>query len=186
VALSSLPKLAITGGIAEGKTTVLGYVKAAGVSAASVDDIARDVFLETAVQNAVSELLGISPPVDVETLRDRIAADHSLRRSLNEITHPLILERILSAKERVLEVPLLIETCLHGLFSRVWVVTCGREEQLRRLSTRLKSREAALRWISTQLPTEVKCPFADRVVRTNVPEPSVHGYVIESLERDLA
>jgi dephospho-CoA kinase len=67
------------------------------------------------------------------------------------------------------EVPLLIETATQGWFDEVWVVSAGVEEQRRRLVERLGNEADADALLSTQLPTEAKIPFADRVVRTNMP-----------------
>jgi dephospho-CoA kinase len=73
----------------------------------------------------------------------------------------------------VVEVPLLIETCIQSLFERVWVATCGPEEQERRLVERLGDAGAARRLVASQLPTVVKCAFADQAIRTDQPLSSV-------------
>lgn len=72
-----------------------------------------------------------------------------------------------------MEIPLLIEACLQGGFDRVWVVTCGADEQRRRLVERLGGEAGAEALLGSQLPTRAKIPFADVVIRTNQPEWSV-------------
>jgi dephospho-CoA kinase len=67
------------------------------------------------------------------------------------------------------EVPLLIETATQGKFDEVWVVCAGKDLQLGRLKERLGSQEQAEEMLATQIPTEAKLAFADRVVRTNEP-----------------
>lgn len=178
-------RIAITGGIAEGKSTVLRYIAEEGISTCSSDEIARSVFASDEVQAALSEMLGAPRPIDSAAVRTRIAVDAALRRRVNALTHPRILRELASQDASATEVPLLIEACLHPLFERVWVVTCGQEEQGIRLARRLGSRDEAQRLVRTQLATEVKCAFADRIVRTNRPEASVHEIVIESIHRDL-
>lgn len=178
-------RIAITGGIAEGKSTVLGYLRDMGYSTASSDAIARQVFAQEATQEAIAALLGVPAPVAPEKLGEAISASHAVRRAVNRITHPLILAAIDREKAQFIEVPLLIETCLYGFFDRVWVVTCGREEQLRRLTLRLGSEKAASAFLRTQLPSEVKSAFADEIIRTNPPEEIVNSLVRTTVTREF-
>jgi len=176
-------RIAITGGIAEGKSTVLGYLENMGFGVESADRLARETFLMPETQAELAGLLGIDPPVSPETLRARLE-DDEIRRRVNECTHPKILAALRSSVARIIEVPLLVETCLLGEFDRVWVVTCGREAQLARLTARVGEVEAR-RLVRTQLTSRVKIPFADRVFRTNEPESTVQRSVSLAVQRDL-
>lgn len=169
-------RVAITGGIAEGKSTVIGYLRSLGRSTASADDVARGLFEQQETQAAIAAMLGAPAPVSRDALRRAIAAKPELRRKLNGIMHPRLLARLLEARAEFSEVPLLIETCTQGLFDEVWVVTCGPEEQFRRLEKRLGKLEAT-QLLATQMPTSAKLPFADLIVRTNQPESSVLAHV---------
>lgn len=177
-------RIAVTGGIAEGKSTVAGYLKDLGYSVASSDEVGREVFRTESVQHALAKLLGVAAPVDPALVRARLD-DPAIRRSVNAITHPEIVRRIRSDRAEVFEIPLLVETCLQGEFDRVWVVTCGEEEQLRRLTVRLGNSDEARKQIATQLPTRAKIAFADSVIRTNRGESSVMRSVAEAALRDL-
>ena len=179
-------RLAITGGIAEGKTTVTGYIRELGIAAVSADDISREVFAEPEVQADLRKHFQTSESIDPSHARSALASDVRFRRKLNDLTHPRILRLMRASVARVFEVPLLFEACLQGEFDRVWVVTCGPEEQIERLVSRLGDRQKASAMLQTQLPTPVKCAFADRIVRTNLDEASVKAYVIEAVGRDLA
>jgi dephospho-CoA kinase len=174
-------RIAITGGIAEGKSTVLGYLAESGLRIASADEIARDVYDLTPVQEALAHLTRVEGPVSRILLRERLAEEPDLRRKVNLLMHPYILKGIEASIADAIEVPLLLETCLYGMFNRVWVVTCGPQEQLRRLTQRLGSEDAARGLISTQLTSRAKCAFADTIVRTNAEELSVKRSVIEAL-----
>ncbi|MFQ3587287.1 MAG: dephospho-CoA kinase [Fimbriimonadaceae bacterium] len=178
-------RIAVTGGIAEGKSTVVGYIAEAGVATASSDAIARDVFAREEVQARLSAILRVPAPVEAATVRSAISENPDLRRQVNRAMHPEILRRIEAAEAAVVEVPLLLEACLQGLFERVWVVTCGPEEQLRRLTERLGDETAARRLVRTQLPTPAKLPFADRIIRTDRPPALVKGYVLEQIHAEL-
>ncbi|MCX7800416.1 MAG: dephospho-CoA kinase [Fimbriimonadales bacterium] len=179
-------RIAITGGVGEGKSTVCGYLRSLGFEVASADEIARSVFDEPGVQAALARELGCSPPVDRRTVRDRLALDPEFRRVLNRLTHPIILGRLEALSAPFVEVPLLIEACLQERFDRVWVVTCGPKEQLRRVTERLGSRERARLLIATQLPTRAKLAFADAVIRTNRPEADVQALIAELAAQEMA
>src|SRR5690349_7564455 len=169
----ALMKVALTGGIAEGKTTLLRMLSEQGLSTASADEVAREVFDDPLVRYEIGQRLGMTEPIDRDSVRQTIERSPEKRRTLNEVTHPEILARLISQNADVVEVPLLIETCLQSLFERVWVATCGPDEQERRLVERLGDADRARRLVSSQLPSLVKCAFADRVIRTDRPLTSV-------------
>lgn len=178
-------RIAITGGIAEGKSTVLGYLRDEGFHVASADEIARRVFESDTVQLALASLLGHSGPVAPSEMRHALSASSGTRRAVNRLLHPLILDALERERAEFFEVPLLVETCLQGRFDRVWVVSCGPEEQLRRLTERLGDAEKATALIGLQLPTKVKCAFADEIVRTNSPEDRVKASVRAAVTREF-
>ncbi|HEY3780413.1 MAG TPA: dephospho-CoA kinase [Fimbriimonadaceae bacterium] len=176
-------RIAITGGIAEGKSTVLGYCKDAGYSTCSADQVAKEVFESSEVQSKVAELFGLSIPTR-DAVRKAIAAQPALRRKLNSITHELIMTRVLERSDMFAEIPLLVETCTQHFFDRVWVVTCGEDEQKKRLAARYSEAEIAS-MLGTQLPTKAKTPFADVIIRTNLDERTVKRYVLEIAKKQL-
>lgn len=173
-------RVAVTGGIGEGKSTVLAYLREAGYATDSADDIARQVILQPPVQALLLERVGAT---DAAAVRERLADDPDFRRDLNALMHPSIADSMIHSTAQFLEVPLLIEACLQSSFSQVWVVTCGSDLQLSRLVSRLGNLERAAEMLRTQLPTCVKIPFADTVVRTNCDEESVRAYVIEAAQK---
>jgi dephospho-CoA kinase len=178
-------RIAVTGGIAEGKSTVIRYLRSAGVPVVSSDEVAAKVFQTPEVQSWVSRELGLPMPVSAVPVRAAMSSNAGFRRRLNAITHPAILRELEESGAAVAEVPLLFEACLQGRFERIWVVTCGAEEQLRRLVARVGDPQAARALLDTQLPTEMKCVFADRIIRTNLDEASVQANVVEAVSRDL-
>lgn len=178
-------RIAITGGIAEGKSTVMGYLRDFGEATASADEIAKQVFQQDGVQESLARLLGTTLPIPPALVRDRIAAEPALRRKIKRLTHPQILRAIEKNPATWIEVPLLFETCLQTAFDRVWVVTCGPEIQLERLVARLKSEDLARQILATQLPSKVKVVFADEVVRTNLQEGLVQANVRAALAREI-
>ncbi|HZH99137.1 MAG TPA: dephospho-CoA kinase [Fimbriimonadaceae bacterium] len=180
-----MDKIAITGGVAEGKSTVLRYCAELGYRTASADAIAAEIFAAHETQMEIARAAGLTVPLDRDLVRNAITDDPDLRRRINAITHPKVLAAIEASEAQVVEVPLLIETCIYGLFRRVWLVTCGLEEQVRRLAKRLGTEDQARAFIRTQLPTRAKLAFADRIVRTNAEEAHVMPIVSEAVQLDL-
>jgi dephospho-CoA kinase len=165
----ALMAAALTGGVAEGKTTVLRMLSEFGLLTASADEMAREALASPETQAEVAALFGIRAPLDRSQLRTIVANDPDKRRSLNSVLHPEVFARMVESGADVIEVPLLLEACLQSSFERVWVATCGPEEQLRRLTERLGAPGRAREMVGLQLPTEVKLAFADRTIRTDRP-----------------
>ena len=179
---------AITGGIAEGKSTVLGYLNEVGYRTASADEVAREVFHRPDVLRQIEAAFGTA---DRAELRRRLGADAGARRTLNALLHLPTWAALEQLEVEVVEVPLLVEAALFSHVAGVWVVTCGEEEQRRRLRERLPGEEGATRertideLLQVQLPTRVKNAFADRVIRTNLPEADVRREVLEAAKQDF-
>ena len=173
-------RIAITGGIADGKSTILATVAEMGFPTISADDVVRELYATTGVREALAETFGT---VDREKIRERILQDPADRRRLNSIFHLPVMLRIFefcdaANRPAYAEVPLLIETATQEEFDEVWVASAGADEQLRRLTDSLGGDSAlASRLLETQLPTAVKEAFADYVVGTNRPREEVRESV---------
>lgn len=172
--------VAITGGIAEGKSTVLRWFEEWGAHGLSLDRIARALSApeEPLWQAIVAEFgqgyLLPNGELDRKRLGEAVFADNTLRRRLNRISHPLILQQMYIEIEQIrqnepnalvaVEVPLLIECALHRVFDRVVVVEATKPVQLARLIVGGLSEAEAIRRLTAQMPTRVKRIFADWVV----------------------
>ena len=172
--------VAITGGIAEGKSTVLQMLAELGYRTGSSDEVSREVYIEPDVQAALAAAAGLPVPVDRAELRAAIAERPVLRRQVNAIMHPRIRARMRENDAQFVEVPLLVEACLQAEYRRVWVVTCGPEEQLLRLVRRYGDEAHARAVMASQLPSSVKNAFADLTIRTNAPLEAVRDVVSEA------
>lgn len=174
-------RVAITGGIAEGKSTVLSMLAEAGHPAASADAVAREILSEPATRAALAEIAGLPLTFAPSELRQAIAASEAVRRAVNRLMHPAVMDRLAHSGATFFEVPLLVEACLQDRFDRIWVVTCGHEEQRRRLILRYGGEEHVDRMLAAQLPTRAKLPFADLIVRTNAPLDHVRRLLFSSV-----
>lgn len=174
-----------------------------GFEALDVDSVVRDIYAQNEIRERMREALGkdtlVGGEINRDWLRATVTRDGSKRRILNGIVHKPVMERVLAwmgrergqlatgiaaaANLRFVEIPLLIETATQGLFDRVWVVQAGKDEQMKRLTSKLDGdAEMAERLLATQLPTEAKVAFADAVIRTNQPFEAVRVLVTRLAE----
>lgn len=170
-------RLAVTGGAAEGKSTVLGYLAALGVRTASADEAAALVLARPEVRARVAYAAGLPEGFDRAELWRVLLGSPESRRSVNAVLHRPVVDALEAEDAAAVEIPLLFEACLWAEFGYVWVVTCGPEEQLRRLESRLGNREDAALSAGMQVATAAKAALADAVVRTNRPESDVSSDV---------
>ncbi|MHB8635589.1 MAG: dephospho-CoA kinase [Fimbriimonadaceae bacterium] len=178
-----IARVGITGGVAEGKSTVLRYLREAGYRTASADDVARQALRSADVRKVVAAAAGLPADFSRAALRDRLFDDVAARRAVNAVLHPYVVGRLIATGAEFVEAPLLIETALQRAFDEVWVVTCGASEQRRRLAARVGSETLADRILALQLPTSAKLPFADVIVRTNLSRRRVKLYTLEAALR---
>ena len=141
-------RVALTGGVASGKTAVANAFAARGVPVIDTDMLAREVVRPgtpalAAVAAAFGE--GVLLPngeLDRRSLREVIFADPERRRALEAILHPAIravLEARLATIEApytIIAIPLLAETGGRERFDRVLVVDVAPELQKSRLMSR--------------------------------------------------
>jgi dephospho-CoA kinase len=173
-------RVGITGGIAEGKSTVLRYLREAGHRVGSADDCARTVMSDPEVRLEIARIAGLERDFQPVQLRDRLISDVGVRRAVNAAFHPRILAALQEAKADFVEVPLLIESVLLERFEAVWVVTCGAKTQWDRLIERTDDSALSKQLLAIQLPTEAKLPFATVVIRTNAARRSVKANTLEA------
>ncbi len=177
-----MQRIAVTGGVAEGKTTILQIFESLGAVTLSSDRIAATLLLPGTDlwRELIREFGQAIIEADGALARERLAqiafGDAQLRRRLNRLMHPAVvraLEMQLNALETasasavLIEVPLLIETGLQGWFDGVIVAQATPALQRRRLLERGVPPERARQIIRAQLPTRCKVAFADWVIRTH-------------------
>jgi dephospho-CoA kinase len=176
-------KVALTGGIATGKSYVLDQVRRRGVPCLDADELAHGVTSAGTEATAAiaarfgSDVLAADGAVDRTKLGPIVFADASARRELEAIVHPAVYRAVAAGVRGfeltgdypfvVVDVPLLFETDAEKQFDRIIVTSCSPETQLARLRERGLSDEAARQRLAAQLPTEKKTARADFVVSTD-------------------
>jgi len=158
--------IALTGGIATGKSSVSKIFKKKGFAVIDADRIAHQVLNETAAE--VAELFGSEVldgnVVNRKVLGSIVFKDIEKRQALENILHPLIYKEILrhsraedkKKKPYLIDIPLFFETGRYNI-SRVIVVYASQLQQIERGMQRdLLSREEIQRRILAQTDIEEK------------------------------
>jgi dephospho-CoA kinase len=174
--------VALTGGIATGKSYVATRLREAGVPLVDADVLSREVVAPgTPGLAAVRKRFG-PDAVRRDGTMDRVRVgqivfkDKRARLDLEAIIHPAVqkaINQFFDALPKrtpfaVADVPLLYETGRDKEFQVVIVVACPREMQLQRLMERNKlSKEDAERRLNAQLPIDQKIKKATHVIRTD-------------------
>jgi dephospho-CoA kinase len=170
-------RVALTGGIASGKSTVAELFAARGVPVIDTDQIAHEVVapgrpaLRRIVEAFGPEVLDDRGALDRRRLRGRVFADSTQRQRLEAILHPLILAEMdrragkAGGPYQVLVVPLLVEHAGHVDVDRVLVIDSPVELQISRLLARDAENEAQARaMIAAQATREQRLARADDVI----------------------
>jgi dephospho-CoA kinase len=173
--------LAVTGGIASGKSTVSRILEEMGAPLVDLDVLARKVvepgkpaFLEI-MHFFGPTVLDPSGRLDRKRLSDLVFRDPLKRKKLEGFTHPRIFEEMDRRIQEIavarpggiiqVAVPLLFENGLEVRFHKVLLVYAPREVQVQRLMARDGiSREAAESILDAQLPMDEKIGKADFVI----------------------
>ncbi len=175
--------LAVTGGVASGKSTVTAMLSALGAPTVSADTLARDLLRPgTAATVAVLTAFphcaeaGQDAAIDRRALGRLIFADAEARVRLESLTHPQIIQGLREAAERwrgmpggcaALEIPLLFEAGLESIADQIVVAACSLTQQKERLQARIGIDETeARRQIGAQWPLEEKQKRAHSVIDT--------------------
>ena len=185
-------RIALTGGIATGKSHVRAQFEHLGVPTIDADRLARDAVapgtsgLAAVVARFGQDILEPNGTLDRRTLATRVFADTAARRDLEAIIHPIVITAAdawfasLDPRHPIAidDIPLLYETGREQDFEKVIVVACEPEEQVRRVMQRngLSESEARAR-IAAQWPIAEKLQRADYVIRTDGPFDETNRHV---------
>ncbi|GFE79068.1 dephospho-CoA kinase [Steroidobacter agaridevorans] len=188
--------IALTGGIASGKSAVAEMFAQLGAPVLDTDQIARDVVepgtptLARLVAEFGSEILDASGRLDRARMRTRVFADPAQRKRLEAITHPAIREELAARAQRaqgpyqIHVIPLLIESGRADLYDRVLLVDTSEEAQLKRLLARDgSSQEQARQILAAQASREDRLDAADDVIVNTGTLQDLHRFV-QTLHRN--
>lgn len=172
--------VALTGGIASGKSTVAKFFAALGVPIIDTDQVARQVVepgqppLERLVERFGAAILTPDGHLDRPKLREIVFSDPKARADLEALTHPAIGSAVQAwstaagGPYQILIIPLLVEKGLTSQVDRVLVVDCDEDLQIRRLQARDGSTiEQARAILNAQTSRAARLKAADDVIQND-------------------
>jgi dephospho-CoA kinase len=177
--------VALTGGIASGKSTVGGMLEEKGACLLDSDVMAREVVRKGTVgwreivDHFGRDILEEDGELDRSKLADIVFKDAEERSFLNGVTHPRIFQlmaesiRDIEAETGgegvvVLDIPLLVEAKAGKIFDFTLVVDASPQVQAKRLMRdRKSSEEQAWSRIKSQVSREERLKIADCVIHND-------------------
>jgi len=174
--------IAVTGGIACGKSLVGDYLKDSGFAVADTDKIAHQVLEEGSVE--AREVINVfgrdilksnSDDIDRKKLSNIVFSDADKLALLEKIIHPKVAELVeqflklqdSEGKNSVVMVPLLFEAGFERGWDYIICISSFLEVQLDRLEKRKIGREMGLKIVKSQLDDYSKRRKSDYVVLNN-------------------
>lgn len=134
----SKKKIAVTGGIGSGKSTVMEYLQNKGFPVFSCDEIYKEIIQSPAYIEEIQKCFPaavIEGKVDRRTLSVLVFNDDQARERLNQIAHPMIMKQLITRMDQAesplvfAEVPLLFERNLENAFDGILVVMRLKEKR---------------------------------------------------------
>ena len=191
----------MTGGVATGKSHVLGLFAALGAPTLDADDLAHAAYApdgpawQPLRDRFGPEMFDAQGRLDRGRLGALVFADDSARAALNAIVHPHVraaiaewfadLDRRTAAPFGIVAIPLFYETERDEVFDRVIVTACRDDTQLARVLGRGLPEAEARQRIAAQLPTAEKVRWADHSIWTDGPYAATSRWV-EGIYRELS
>ncbi len=173
-------KVALTGGIASGKTTTANLFNELGIDIIDADIIARELTAPgTELEATIIAEFGASTVatdglLDRKKCRQLVFIDKQKKQWLEQLLHPQIrlkmrenLEKIRSAYA-ILVIPLLVESDHFKYIDRVCVIDIEQDLQLQRAMSRDHANAAAIKSvIKAQARQAARLAIADDVITNN-------------------
>jgi dephospho-CoA kinase len=170
-------RVALTGGIGSGKSTVGRLLADLGAQVIDADQLAREVVaagtvgLAAVVAEFGADYLQPDGALDRRRMAELVFADPQARRRLERIVHPAVAERFAARAAAapagavvVYEVPLLVEAARAPDFDVVVVVEAPEPVRLARLAARGLSAEEASARMQAQAGAQARLASADLVI----------------------
>ena len=194
-----MKKIAITGGIGSGKSTVSEIIRKMGYVVVSADKVYSELLLNEDFVKEICELMNISPiekdgriTIDRKALSALVFSDKTQLSRLNDFTHPRIMDEIFRRSEGVeplffAEVPLLFERGYETEFDNVFIVRRRLDLRLSETMKRDGKTEAEVRKvIDNQFDYEGnKSGYKSIIIENNGTIQELETEVLEAVKRLL-
>lgn len=178
--MSAPLRIGLTGGIGSGKSTVCELFSGYRIPVIDADKIARDLLQqgEPGYQAAIDlfgeKIVLDNGDLDRALMRSMVFSDNPLRKSLENLLHPLIFDEIgkqvsqLHSDYCIISIPLLFEMDCRHLVDRVLVVDAPEDLRLERASHRDNSSpEQIMKIMSAQASQAERLSIADDIINND-------------------
>lgn len=172
-------KIGITGGIGSGKSEVTKYLRNRGENVICADEVSRQVVQPgepgaSAIRLEFgNEFFEADGTLNRKKLAEYVFSDKILTLRLNDILHPIIINRIsklasYSSGRVFIDAALLVQAGMHEDVDYVWLVCTDLKKRIERVLLRDKTDEQSiLQRIKCQLADEELATYADEVIENN-------------------
>ena len=192
-------KVAITGGIGTGKTTISNMFLDKGVPVFNSDEIAKEIMntnslLKNEIVTAFGDKVYDKNKLNKEYLSDVIFNNESLLKKTNSIVHPYVADEFNSwieeqdSKYIIYESAIIFENQVEDFFYKIICVTASEEDVISRVMKRNNfSVDKIKSIINKQLPNDAKIQKSDYVIENiNISKLSdkvleIHNYIMGSI-----
>ena len=179
--MSVILRVALTGGIGSGKSTVATEFRKLGVPVVDSDIISRNIIkpgsqcLKAIINEFGNGILDNECRLNRSKLRDIIFNDDHARKQLENILHPVIFQEIneqvssIDYQYCLIVVPLLIETQSMDRFDRILLVEVPEKIQIKRASIRDNTNPELIKKImKSQLSRSARLKYANDIIDNSV------------------
>ena len=192
-------KVAITGGIGTGKTTISSMFSDKGIPVFNSDEIAKEIMntnslLKNEIVTAFGDKAYDKNKLNKEYLSDVIFNNETLLKKINSIVHPYVAEEFNSwiqeqnSKYIIYESAIIFENQAEDFFDKIICVTASEEEVISRIMKRNDfSVDKIKSIINKQLPNDAKVQKSDYVIESmNISKLSdkvleIHNDIMDSI-----
>ena len=169
-------KVAITGGIGTGKTTILNMFADKGIPVFNSDEIAREIMntnplLKNKIITAFGDKAYDKNKLNKKYLSNVVFNNKTLLKKINSIVHPYVSDEFNSwikkqdSKYIIYESAIIFETKGEGFFDKIICVTAPEDDVISRVMKRNNfSKDKIKSIINKQLPNKAKIQKSDYVI----------------------
>lgn len=169
-------KVAITGGIGTGKTTILSMFADKGIPVFNSDEIAREIMntnplLKNEIITAFGDKAYDKNKLNKKYLSNVVFNNKTLLKKINSIVHPYVADEFNSwikkqdSKYIIYESAIIFENQGEGFFDKIICVTAPEDDVISRVMKRNNfSKDKIKSIINRQLPNEAKIQKSDYVI----------------------